>query len=119
MFIRLKKYIDLIELAKTGELAATFHRVNENRAQAELVEVRKEVKRLTNVIIHLKEQGQVLPPGAGDPFWGRYSQLDEEAAANGPQEVAEPPSAEDREAEIGTAEFDVQLQAALEAEDSH
>lgn len=42
-----------------------------------------EVRRLTDVIIHMKDQGKVLPPDATDERWGSYVidndlELDEE-----------------------------------------
>lgn len=37
-----------------------------------LEETRSEVRRLTDVIIHMKDQGKVLPPETTDERWGSY-----------------------------------------------
>lgn len=42
-----------------------------------LDETRAEVRRLTDVIIHMKDQGKVLPPEVTDERWGSYVITDE------------------------------------------
>lgn len=42
---------------------------------------RAEVKRLTDIIVQLRERHMELPPEASDQRWGRYVMTDEEALA--------------------------------------
>ena len=112
MFIRLTKYLAVVEERAAASAMAATMRTDLAQVRADLRAECLEVRRLTNVIIHLKEQGMVLPPGAGDQVWGKYTQAEYEA----PKEGYEEPTAEDREVSIEEAEFNAELEAALEAE---
>ena len=62
----------------------------------ELVAVgrRREIRRLTDIIVSLKEQGQVLPGVSDDPEWsgGSYSieEIEQEAAQRGDYDIHVP-----------------------------
>ena len=109
MFLRLKAYVKLVEDAAAAAALASMLRTDVQKREAEALAARKEVKRLTDVIIHLKDQGKVLPPGAGDEVWGKYVMGAEDA----PREGYQGATAEDRELAIGEAEFHADMERAL------
>jgi hypothetical protein len=115
VFLRLKTYLTLVREEAIAVGMANLHRIEAEKSKVDLHAERREVKRLTDVIIHLKEQGHVLPPGHADSFWGRYVMGDNEEG-KAPQEVVEPPSAEEREVTISDAEFHKELEEALKNE---
>ena len=113
MFLRLKTYMALVEKEATASAFANSLRSERNHLREEAVSGRKEIKRLTDVIIHLKDQGMVVPPGFGDPVWGKYVMGDE---AEVEDRSHQPPTADEREAAIGDAEFSKELEDALSNE---
>lgn len=109
MFLRLKTYLALVEREAAATLLSSHLRTEVLKREAEALAARKEVKRLTDVIIHFKDQDKVLPLGHGEPLWGRYVMGADEPQKEGYQE----PTAEEREAAIDEKEFHADLEAAL------
>lgn len=103
MLVRLRTYLAALERAAAAE--ATVARLESHliggereamRAARELAEARAEIRRLTDVIISLKEQRFVVPPGHGDEVWGRYV-MDDGAPKPDQREPASEVEAADRE----------------------
>ncbi len=109
MFLRLKTYVKLVEDLAAAAALASMLRTDVQKREAEAIAARKEVKRLTDVIIHLKDEGKTLPPGFGDEVWRRYV-MDQ---ADPPKGAYRGPTPEDREVAIGDAEFQADLKDAL------
>ncbi len=112
MFLRLKTYLGLVEREAAASALASHLRTGYREREAEAMAARAEVKRLTNVIIHLKDQDKVLPLGFGDQVWGRYVMGEDEKPKEGYQE----PTAEEREAAVDEADFHADLERALSEE---
>ncbi len=112
MFLRLKTYVKLVEEATAGSVLASHLRTENGHLHDEALAARKEIRRLTDVIIHLKDQGKILHPGYGDEVWGKHI-MDEESA---PKEGYTGATEEEREVAIGEAEFHADLERALGAE---
>lgn len=119
MFVRLKKHIALALKFAESNARCAIYKTEMMKREAEAIASRKEIRRLTDVIIHLKEKGQELPPGHGDRVWGKHIMDEGSAPEPSTYPVFEGPTPEDREAAIGEAEFHDDLRAALAAEDGH
>jgi len=95
--------------AKLTGWTALIERVDaeRDRAIADLVEARTEIRHLTDAIIHMKEERMVLDPVQSDDKWpgGRYSFSDVE-------DEGQPPFTE-RETQLAEVELQQELRDVL------
>jgi len=72
MFVRMSRYIELAgECATQRALAWERERAVAGQLR-EAAALRDEVRRLTDIIVALKREGQSVPAGHGDVAWERY-----------------------------------------------
>jgi len=117
MWIRRAILTDLIARAtRAAALDAIIAEKERREADrtAELREARAEIKRLTNVIIQLKERGYALRPEDTDERWGSYSMDEVEAEmVEQPRQVSRAPTP----AESDVLDIEREIRAALEADE--
>ena len=94
MFAKLMGWTALLERADAER----------ERVYVDLREVKKEVRRLTDIIVHLKQDGMVIDPGHGEEVWpeGKYI-MDEGFKDEDTQTFDE------REASLADAELEAEL----------
>lgn len=104
MFIRKSEYEGLVSRAAVAL-----------RASVDLVEAQREVRRLTDIIIAMKDRGMTADPASLDEHWGRYVMGDLPVAGDDPQPIVEIPDVRLEEREIREAErqFEAELAAQL------
>jgi hypothetical protein len=105
VFIRRKHYDEVATRAAAAEANAAIaahYRVG-------LTEASAEVRRLTNVIIRMKDQGMVVGPESIDKVWGSYVMdevaAEQEKAASDRGDVEEALGLTDNEISMAEAEF--------------
>lgn len=111
MWIRRSEYVELVKAAAIAQEFRLERRDEQRRNAIRVGQLEAEIKRLTNVIIQLKEQGYSLRPEDTDERWGRYSIADEE------EKLAEQParSRAPTPDEADVLELERELRAEVEA----
>lgn len=113
MFVRMSRYLKVLqEAVESGARVALLER-ERRQLHRDVFKARREVVRLTNVIIRMKQEG--YSTHAGDQTWGRYVMDDEEGGAAGQQDLPEG-GLEDEEVARAEAEIRAELEQVLRDE---
>lgn len=117
MFVSRAKYEAAVIEGAVRKEALDEARRQMQAMRAEIRTHRKEIKRLTNVIIQMKDRGKELDPVAGDRRWGTYTfdEIDEKGRPDPLDELPEP-TADEKETALAEAELRAEIEAALDAE---
>lgn len=72
MFVRTSKHVKWVEMAAESRARAMLLEKVRGRTEFDLRDARKEIQRLTNIIVSLKQQGHELNAEHTGPSWGSY-----------------------------------------------
>lgn len=112
MFVSLKKYETAVAgAARAAELATQLA-----RSQAETQNARREIQRLTNIIVAMKKDDKSPSPQATDEHWGKYSQQDYEAGESEGAPTTPDPEIPDDVALRAERELAAELERVLDEE---
>lgn len=98
MFVRASRYYEAMVAAREADVRAQANRELCEVSYREAERLRKEITRLTDVIVGLKREGLTEVSNYADEAWGRYV-MDSDGAPEAPRRPEKGPSYVDLEAD--------------------